>query len=386
MPLFFTLPPLSDWTFKPAIDLRERFERRLDRDFNESNPDNRSDLFSRWRLGFDFTYRKDFSGRVQYQYAHNLFWTAAENASSERSDLFVGYVDFSGGKDMGKLRLGRQQLFIGSQRLMGESDWGNTGRSFDAARWTFNRLDVFAGRLAVNSTPSKDAMVAGAFYQGSLGDSMLLYKHDERGPSHDDVYTLNHNVKFKQGKWSGDVEGALQFGRRGDQKLEAWAVGSKINYQMNPKWRLYGELAAASGGGDDDTTRTFDQIYASNHSRYGVMDMQGWRNMTGISLGANFRPTTRLSISLEYHRFGLWDDSDAWYGDGGGRNGSFVDPTGNSGRNVGQEFDLFGNYTIDSRSQIEGGIGLFQPGDFIESFPGRGQNQVWGYVQYRIRF
>ena len=384
MPLFFVLPPLSDWTFKPAVDLRERFERRIDRDFNESASDNRSDLFSRWRLGFDFAYRKDFSGRIQYQYAHNLFWTAAENASAERSDLFLGYVDF--GDANGKFRLGRQQLVFGSERLLGPSDWGNTSRSFDAARWTGSNLDLFAGRLAVNSSPSKDAHIAGGFYRSSAGETTAIYKHDEKGGSHDDIYTLDHNIKFKKGKWSGDVEGAIQFGRKGDRTQEAWALGSKVNYQVNPKWRLYGELAAASGGGDDDVSRTFDQIYASNHSRFGVMDMQGWRNMTGLSLGANYRPTSKISVSFEYHRFGLWDDSDAWYGDGGSRNGSFVDPTGSSGREVGQEFDLFGSVAIDSRSQLEAGIGLFQPGIFIESFPGRGKDQVWGYVQYRFRF
>jgi len=385
MPLFtLPLPPLPDWSFKPVFDLRERFERRIDKDFNESAPDNRSDLLSRWRVGVDFTYQKNVSGRVMYQYAHSLFWTPASNASLERSDLFLAYVDFSSADS--KVRLGRQQLVLGSERLLGPSDWGNTGRSFDMARWTKGKLDLFAGRLAVNGTPSKNAAVAGAFYKGSMGDSMLLYKHDERIGSQDDLYTLDHNWQFKQGKWSGDVEGAIQFGRKADQKLESWAAGSKINYQSDPKWRFYGELAAASGGGSGNTTRTFDQIYASNHSRYGVMDMQGWRNMTGISLGANFKPNAKLSVSAEVHKFGLWSDKDGWYGDGGSRNGSFVDPTGSSGKDVGMEFDLFGAYAVDAKSQLEAGFGIFEPGNFIESFPGRGKNQIWGYLQYRIRF
>lgn len=384
MPIFPVLPPLQDWTFKPVFDLRERFERRIDRDFDQSASDNRSDLFSRWRAGVDFKYKSEFSGRVQYQYAHNLFWTPAQNGSLERSDLFLGYLDF--GMADGRARLGRQQLIIGSQRLMGESDWGNTSRSFDAARWTGKKLDLFAGRLAVNSSPSKDAVIAGAFYQGSLGDSMLIYKHDERLAGHDDVYTLNHNYKFKSGKLSGDVEGAYQLGRRNDQKLQAWAAGSKWSYQADSKWRVYGELGLASGGGDADTIRTFDQIYASNHSRYGIMDMQGWRNMTGFTLGANFKPNSKLSLSFEFHKFGLWDSEDAWYGDGGSRNGSFVDPSGNSGRDVGQEFNLYGSYAIDGKSQLEAGVGLFQPGEFIKSFPGKRDQQLWGYLQYRIRF
>jgi hypothetical protein len=386
MPLLFLNLPASDWTLKPVFDLRERFERRIDKDFSESSSDNRSDLLSRWRVGVDYSYQNKISGRVMYQYAHNLFWTAAKNGNvPERSDLFLAYLDYSPSKDT-KVRLGRQQLVLGSERLLGPSDWGNTGRSFDMVRWTWQNLDIFGGRLAVNGTPSKDAAVAGAFYTSNLGDTLFLYKHDEGGGLQDDIYTLDHNFKYKKDKWSGDLEVAGQMGRTGDKKLEAWAVGSKFNYQATPKWRYYFEAAAASGGGSGDTTRTFDQIYASNHSRYGIMDMQGWRNMTDLSLGVNFKPTKQLSINAEYHKFGLFAADDAWYSDGGRPNSGLKDPTGNSGKDVGQEFDIYASFAPDSKSQFEAGFGVLKPGRFIESFANRGDNQVWGYLQYRLRF
>src|SRR5688500_1792979 len=134
MSIFSTLPATTDWTVKPIYDLRERYERRLDKDFSEAGSDNRSELFSRWRVGVDFGYKKDFTGKLVYQYAHDLFWKASGNASEERSDIFLGYVDFNGLG--GKVRLGRQQLVLGTERLLGPSDWGNTSRSFDMARWT----------------------------------------------------------------------------------------------------------------------------------------------------------------------------------------------------------------------------------------------------------
>ncbi len=385
MSLFFVLPANADWTFKPIVDLRERFERRIDKDFSEAGSDNRSDLFSRWRVGVDFTYKKDVSGRVMYQYAHNLFWTAAQNASLERSDLFLAYADIKALD--GKVRLGRQNLNLSSERLLGLSDWGNTGRSYDMARWTGKNWELFGGRLAVNSAPSKHAYVAGALYQGKLGDTLFLYRHDKRESAHDDIYTLDHVWKVKNGKWSGEAELAGQLGRTGDRKLEAWAGGIKVNYQKDDKWRFYLDGAVASGGQSGNTTHTFDQAYASNHSRYGIMDMQGWRNMTGISIGTNFKPNKQLSVNLEYHKFGLWAADDAWYSDGGRPNSGFNDPTGNSGKDVGQEFNLWATYNVDSKSTLEAGVGLFQPGNFIKSFAGRGdRDQVWGYLQYRIRF
>jgi hypothetical protein len=385
MSIFFVLPPATDWTFKPIYDLRERYERRLDKDFSETGSDNRSDLFSRWRVGVDFGYKKDFTGKLVYQYAHDLFWLASGNASEERSDVFLAYVDFNGLG--GKVRLGRQQLVLGTERLLGPSDWGNTGRSFDMARWTGKNIDLFAGRLAVNGTPSKDAQIAGGFLQSRYGDSLFVFKHDEKGASHDDIYTLDHVFKAKKGKWSGDLELAGQMGRKGNNKLEAWATGLKVNYQKDEKWKFYGEAAAASGGHRGDTSLTFDQLYASNHSRYGIMDMQGWRNMSGLSLGAQYKPTKTWTLNAEFHSFGLWAANDSWYSDGGRANSGSTDSSGNSGRNVGQEFDFWTSYNIDSKSTLEAGVGVFKPGNFIKSFANKGdRDQVWGYLQYRIRF
>jgi hypothetical protein len=383
--IFFIFPAIqSDWTFKPVIDLRERVERRIDKDFSEAGSDNRTDLLSRWRVGVDFSYKKDFSGRIVYQYAHNLFWTAAENNNApERSDIFVAYVDVPAGKS--KVRLGRQELVLSSERLLGRSDWGNTGRTYDMARVSMKNWEFFGGQLAVNGTPSKDARIAGVLNNNRYGDTLFLYKHDEKSASHTDIYTLDHVFKMKKGKWSGEAELAGQLGRTGDSKLEAWAGGLKVSYQHDAKWKFYAEGNVASGGKRGDTVLTFDQVYASNHAKFGIMDMQGWRNMQGLTLGATYKPTKDLTVNAEFHKFGLRVADDSWYSDGGSKN--LTDATGNSGRDVGQEFDIWATYNLDKRSSLEAGFGIFQPGKFIDSFAGKGdRDQVWGYVQYRIKF
>lgn len=384
--MFYSLPVKADWSIKPTIEIRERFERRVDKDFNEDKNDNRSDLFSRWRVGVDFNYKKDISGKVVYQYSHDEIWTDSLNYSVERSDLLLAYVDFK--FEGGTTRLGRQFLIKGNERLIGAGDWGMTARTWDMARWTGGRWDLWAGKLAVNSAPSRDAILAGGSYGSKYGETMFNYKHDKYTGLQDDIYTLSHLWKWKKDKWSADVEGAAQTGRTGDSKLEAWAGSARIGYQYDKKLKFYAEGNVASGGKKDDgTVLTFDQLYATNHTKYGITDMQGWRNMQGLSLGVNFKPTNKISLNAEYNKFGLRVADDAWYGDSGKGNKGFKDATGNSGRDVGDEFDLWGSYTIDSRSTFEGGIGIFRPGRFIESFSQAGdQNQVWGYVQYKIKF
>jgi len=384
--MFFWLPVKADWSFKPVVDLRERIERRLDKDFSESKSDNRTDLFSRWRVGVDYGYRKNVSGKVLFQYSTDLYWTAAKNdAAMERSDVLVAYVDVKGKE--GTLRVGRQFLGFGSDRLIGNPDWGMTARSWDMVRWTGGKWDAFAGRLAVNSTPSKHAFLSGLSYSGKYGQTSFVYKHDESHGPQDDIYTLNHLWKTKAGKWQHEVEAAGQMGRTGDNKLEAWAGTARSSYTVNPKLSLYGEANAASGGKRGDTVLTFDQLYPSSHAKYGTMDMQGRRNFKGLSLGANYKPTKASWLNFEVSRFGLWARDDAWYSDGGKANKGFKDATGSSGSDVGMEFDFSAGLTLNQNSTVEAGLGVFRPGHFIGSFANTGdRNQVWGYVQYRFKF
>src|SRR5215471_4725295 len=50
-------------------------------------------------------------------------------------DLHQGYVQLGGTKELPlSLKVGRQELIYGDERLVGPYDWDNTGRSFDAAK------------------------------------------------------------------------------------------------------------------------------------------------------------------------------------------------------------------------------------------------------------
>jgi hypothetical protein len=388
--ILLTIPVKALLQLKPTLEIRERFERRTDKDFSEVKKDNRSDLNSRWRFGVDFNYGKKISGKVVYQFSSDAYWTSAKNAAKVTSDLLYGYADFN--LKVGTLRAGRQPLSKGAERLLEKGEWGNTTRSWDMVRWTGGKWDGWFGRLAVNSIQSADALLGGLSYQSSLGETMGLFKHDKRndGPQ-DDIYTLDHRWKRQIGKLAWEIEGAVQAGRVGDNKLEAWAAETKGVYQTTKKLAIFGELDAASGGMRGNTVLTFDQMYPGNHSKYGIMDMQGWRNMKGINLGLNYKPNPKLSINFEYWRFNLFAADDAWYGDNGrpnrGGGGTFLDSTGSSGRDLGEEFDLSGSLVIDARSTFDAGVGIFKPGKFVDAFANTGdKNQLWGFLQYKYKF
>lgn len=389
MPILFLIPPIPDWTFKPSIDFRERFERRIDKDFNGAHNDNRNDLYERWRAGGNFQVTKDLSARALYQFAYDAYWSKAKNGGAEFSDLYEGWGNLKIGK--GNLKAGRQEFVKGDKRLFDQGDWGNNGRTWDMVRYTDQHWDAWAGRLGLNSSPSKNAKLVGIAYKGPNTETMLFFKHDDKAGLQDNIYVLDQRWTRKSHALNAEVEMVGEVGEAGGKPLRAWAGEARVSYQTAPKLSLYAEADVASGGHHGNTQFTFDQMYPGNHSKYGVMDMQGWRNMKGLTLGTTLQATKTETITFEYNHFGLFAANDNWYSDNGkpnkGSNFTFIDPTGASGTDVGQEFDLSSCLKLNSQTTIDGGLGMFIPGHFIDSFGNAGdRNQFWGYVQCRIKF
>src|SRR5438105_4998683 len=67
---------------KPVFEAHERFERRTSKAFDKAIDDNRSDVYSRVRVGANATYGKDLKGQFVYQYSSNPYWTRNGNFST----------------------------------------------------------------------------------------------------------------------------------------------------------------------------------------------------------------------------------------------------------------------------------------------------------------
>lgn len=387
MPFFIWLP---EWDIKPTLEVRERFERRIDKDLTRTNNDNRSDLYSRYRIGMDLKGPNKLTGRIVYQYAHDLSWQKSANAGKVNSDIIEAYVALP--TEVGSLTAGRQIFGIGSERLLGSGEWGNNGRSWNMVRLANARWDVFAGQLAANSVASKNAIIGGVTFKSRAGLTLAVYKHDKSTAAGvTDMYTLDHRWTATSKKFSFDVEAAGQAGRAGTHDVRAFAGVGKVSYAATPKVSVYVAGDVASGGKRGNTVLTFDQLYPNCHTRYGIVDTQGWRNMKALTVGVCATPTKKLSVIAEYDRFGLWAANDSWYAAGGSINKSgstsYSDPTGAKGTDTGDEFDLSACYKLDLRNTFDAGVGLFRPGHFQKSFAGLGdRNEIWGYVQYRFKF
>lgn len=374
----------QEWKVKPLLEVRERFESRIDRDFDDSVRDRKSSFLTRVRPGVEVSYGRHWKAQLVYQYTHDWSWTPSKNFSAEGKDLLAGNVQYV--KDGLKVVVGRQKLVISSERLIGTSDWGNRGRAYDGFYVGGKDWEAFGAKLGLNGISVPDARVAGATKTWAGGQSMLVFKRDKNAAGSENIWTVDHNWKKTLGAFDVDAEGAYQFGKSKGMDQRAWAVHVGVGYRVpKSQARLYLEFNSASGGNDGSTQRTFDQLYSSSHRLYGLMDLQGWRNMNELALTVENKLTKTTTANLQWHAYSLRDPSDAWYADNGQPNrwsgGTFIDPTGSSGRDVGQEITLEFIHRPNPSWNLSAGVGVMLPGRFIENITGARDRQWWFFAQ-----
>lgn len=376
--------------FKPTIEIRERYESRFDKDFNKTVEDTRRDLFSRLRAGINFTYAKKVSGRIQYRYCHDAIMTDKNYSSTERSDVDQAYVCIRDGA--AKVIVGRQNVTTTGERIMGMGQFTNVSKAYDGIRFTNKRLDAFAGRLVIDSRLYPKAWAAFVAYKSKFGETQLTFKQDEAPVKDLEIFTLSHLADQKLGDIQLTEQLALQAGYNQRKDVEAFMFHAKAKKPLSKALAAFSCVNIASGGSSAKVQRTYDQMFGSFHANFGHMDLTGMRNLVHFGAGFDYKPNPRLDLQLMYSYQQLYDKKDGWYGAGGLLNktvggAKYIDPTGKSGRVIGQELDLTGNYQLTKELQLNFGMSVFQPGSFVKAFQGgKHTNQTWFYFGVTGKF
>lgn len=374
---------------KPVIEIRERFDRRIDRDFSSLGNDNTNLAYSRWRIGGESVDREGRKLRVVYQ----LYWDISKRqggpeASSLRSDLYeASYLLPIGSAE---IKAGRQEVVRGDGRIFGNSDWG-TGLSWDGVRIHAGAVEGFIGQMGASSRANHEVRMGYVGYTWDLGQTTALYTVNGRPVPEDQIWALDHYWTGRRGKWTYWVEGTVQGGKRGGKTLSAFSGFGRAQYRVNPAWSVHTEVALASGGESAGRSSSNDPLFISTHNRYGVIDMQTNRNFKGLNLGVTHTPDPNVSVRLDYWKFYLYDKTDGWFGTSGAINprvgGLYIDPTGAAGDDLGSEIDLYGTLKIAPNHELLAGASVFMPGSFQKSFnPGTSRNQYWIYAQWQVKF
>ena len=421
-------------------ELRLRPEYRENADFDKTAPDTQSFYNQRIRLGFNARINSDLSGFVQLQ--DSRIWgadalitdsLAVAGNTNEGVDLHQGYVVLGNISGLPlSLKVGRQEIAYGDQRLVGSFGWSNQGRAFDAIRlmymgdiadidfWTakVTENNSCGGGVGCTASPANKSGQDIDFYgiYSTLKDNpvpdsnlqaYLLYKRDGatglEGKINLSEYTLGARLGGKVSEVGIDYTGefAYQFGTNANAKADdgttktksvdiaAYAFAVEAGYSIpgiawNPRVAVEYDSATGSKSVDKDTT--FDQLYPTNHALYGYMDYQGWMNMNDITLKLSTRPSDKSFYYLAYHMLSLAEKKDAWYGADGKARTGFGSSASNSKDAVGHEVDLLARYTVNQNLKLEAGVSEFFKGDFIEAKVANSENSTWAYLMGTVSF
>lgn len=376
-----------------AGELRLRGEGLTGGNFKADSDD--SYLLTRLQLSLRVEAAKWLRFFVMGQDSHVLGESFVKPVSpyQDEMDLRFAYVEF-GDTDQGGfgLRLGRQDLAFGEQRLVGTANWLNTPHSFDGARATFRRdayqVDVFAACLDRIRPSQFDECTPGNDIYGLYNVFSKVVPHAKIEPYFfwrrqsavkNEAAVLSDLHEGTIGiRWAGkspagpdySLEMARQFGSVGTDSIGAWAGHWLAGYTFGKARftpRAFAEYNYASGdkNSTDGHRGTFDQLYPSGHDLYGLADQVGLKNIRHIRTGVEIKPKPVWTLSARYNSYWLANSHDALYAASGAALAK--SSTGDDGDFVGQELDFVTTYNLLKQASFSGGFGHLFPGTFLKN-------------------
>lgn len=365
------------------------------------------DIFTllRTRLGVDTRFGSGTRAFVQVQDSR-VFGEEASTleGAADAFDLHQGWLELAGSwKGIGlAARAGRQEIALGSERLLGPVGWSNVGRSFDALRLGITQdavpfgIDLLAATVSergsrMGSGPADDDhTLLGFWAEGRVLDAFVLHDIAAAYRTFEGVdrTTAGARVDLPAELPVGAyLEGAYQLGNQlmegaspVSQDIAAAMLGGRAWLPFEGRFRSLGVGADWLSGDEDPSDgeyQAFNTLYATNHKFYGYLDLftdpaahTGDRGLIDGMVNARAQLTPRLGLEADLH--GFW----------------FAKPRGEEDRLIGYELDLTLPFAMGEGRKVTLGYSGFRSGAGAPLI-GRGEDGDfwhWGYVQASVSF
>ncbi len=292
-----------------------------------------------------------------------------------QGDLLNAFVDLQVFDEVG-LRVGRQELLYGNQRLVSPLDWANTRRTFDGVKvmtkfddWTadlFYTNPVIVAPYAFDE-PDYDQSFYGMYsvYSGWDNNTLdLFYLGYDDQTNLFSIHTVGGRLNGGKCDWLWELEGGYQFGDAsgvGVGQSAGYCTGGIGRKMSDMEWKptlwLYMDYASGDTPGGD--FNGFNQLFPLAHKYLGFIDAVQRSNIQSPNVLLTASPTDKLDLLLWYYYF--QSDTAAPVPSIGGT------PNQNGGRYFGQELDLIAKYKLRPRSEILFGYSHFWRGSKIEN-------------------
>ncbi len=406
----------AEWS--TSANLRERYQSFNNFDFNSSAVDTKN---------WEFDSRLYIKTKADFNNGLTLFLQPQAIAIQNNSpasgtqnfsqvDLLQAYLQYNITDFL--IRLGRQQLVYGDQRLLGHLGWKDVARTFDGVKMMYANdalsIDVFAvhpadiGKMTPSTAnPQAESLVT--WEDRSLLGAYATYKLAKK--SGIDAYLINwrHNQKAAVGKgrnintfgtrffvnsngFDGTAEAVFQTGTWSNnvsQKASAYAI--KAGYTFDGwKTRLGIEYDYSPGDASPTTGTHKDFVFPfhTNHAQYGEMDFFSWANMRDLRFSLKTTPMKGLTLMGNAHLFSLDKSTGNWLNVVGVGN-VFAGSPLYSKTKAGDEFDIKLVYKPSAFKGLKlvALYGIFNPGEAVrERNAGKADQASFGYMFSQYAF
>lgn len=305
------------------------------------------------------------------------------------------------------LRVGRQEMTYGVERLISVREATNVRRAFDAVRLLSElgawHVDGFLSRPVVNQPHELDEWAApgtdfwGIYATGPTGlpgtDVDLYYlgldRDDavfEQGTAHELRHTIGARLFGEIGPLDFDVEAMYQWGAFGAGDIRAWAIGLDGGYtfrttQLQPRLAL--RISAISGDRDpqDDDLETFNPLFPRGNY-FGESAIVGPINLYAVHPLLTLQVSQAATLETGWAFFWRYSTDDGFYGNA---LNLIQASAGNDRRGIGSELSIVLDWKLDRYLGLRTGYSHFFAGPFLEETgPGKDVDFFAAYLTYQF--
>jgi hypothetical protein len=236
------------------------------------------------------------------------------------------------------LRVGRQELTYGSQRLVAVRDGPNNRQSFDGIKAIVSRqnftTDLFYSHYVVahdgifDDASNKDRQLWGSYLVFNkipvIKNIDVYYLGYERAHAAFNDATGKENrqsvgtrIWGKTENWRYDGEAVYQFGNVADKNISAWTASINAGYRFNavkfhPEIGFKTEVISGDKTEGDTSLQTFNPLFPRG-AYFGLASVIGPSNLIDFHPSLSFEILKNVDWVIDYDMFWRYSSNDGIY-------------------------------------------------------------------------
>lgn len=336
---YYSLDSLHRFTNSIGAEIKTQVLNFTDEDWQDNG--NHTEFYQRYLLHTDFRYKDKIRLFVQLSSTHANGRIGSNRSVDENklafSQLFVDY-NIKINKSLLQIRVGRQEMPFGIQRLYSVREGLNNRLSFDAAKvfiktkpyqinffygntvllnpdffddktnydqkiwgnyWSFNTIPIFQ---------NLDIYYLGNYYRTKLYNS---------GSDDEMRHTIGLRITDKEEPLYYDFEAVYQFGKFGIKNINAYTASIDAGYwlkqhKLHPKIGFKTEIISGDKNNNDNELNTFNPLFPRG-AYFGLAALIGPANLVDCHPYLSFEIGKQLELSIDYDFFWRYSTTDALY-------------------------------------------------------------------------